>query len=354
MTRLSWTSLVLVVFAAACGNATVETRVADAPAPWPVAAFPDLPEIMQDVPEERIELGRLLFFDPILSVDKETACVTCHSERWGMGDGIGRAVGHGAGIEAGPGRRGPNTLRRNSPSLYNLAFRASLLWDGGAQTLEQQAMIPLLAEEEMNVDPLMLVAELADIPEYVELFESAFPDGPEVSVENLASALAAYQRTFISDRSTYDGYVEGRPELMTEDQVEGMFRFAEMGCDGCHTPPLFESETFANRNVPEVEGVVDHGLEEQTGLEEDRGKFRAVTLRNLRASEPYFHNGSVKTIEAAIRHELEQSGMPFDDEDLRLITVFIDKTLRDERREAVRPASVPSGLPLPVDPPGSR
>jgi len=309
---------------------------------------------MNDVPEEKIELGRLLFFDPILSVDQETACVTCHSERWGMGDGLPRAVGHGAGLLAGPGRRGPNMLRRNSPSLYNLAFRPSLLWDGDARTLEEQALIPIFAEDEMSADPVELIAELDSIAEYAALFVEAFPQDPKVTVENVAAALAAYQRTFISDRSMYDAYVEGRPELLSEDQREGMFRFGDMGCDTCHAPPLFESETFANRNVPEVEGIVDHGLEELTGREEDRRKFRTVTLRNLRSTEPYFHNGSVTKMEVAVRHEIEQSGLPFTEEDVRLITVFIDKTLRDETREAIRPASVPSGLPLPIDPPGSR
>jgi cytochrome c peroxidase len=173
-------------------------------------------------------------------------------------------------------------------------------------------------------------------------------------LDNLASALAAYQRTFLSGRSTYDAYLEGRPNLMDDDEVEGMYRFAEMGCDSCHTPPLFESETFANRNVPEVDGIVDYGLEEVTGREEDRGKFRAVSLRNLLFTEPYFHNGSITKMSDAIRHELEQSGMPFTDDDVRLITLFVDKTLRDETRQAIRPQNVPSGLPLPIDPPGSR
>lgn len=345
--------LFLAVLVTACGG-SAGTEELHGPTPWPITAFPALPEVMNDVPQARIELGHLLFFDPILSVDHETACATCHSEQWGMGDALQRAIGHGAGLLSGPGRRGPNVLRRNSPSLYNLAFRPSLLWDGGAQTLEEQALIPLLAEDEMSVDPTMLVGELAAIPEYLALFEAAFPEDPKVTVENLTSALAAYQRTFISNRSTYDAYVEGRPELMNDDEVEGMYRFAEMGCDGCHTPPLFESEIFANRNVPEVEGVVDHGLEERTGLEKDRGKFRAVSLRNLMSTSPYFHNGSIHKMEDAIRHELTQSGMPFDEEDVRLIMTFIDKTLRDETREAIRPVSVPSGLPIPIDPPGSR
>jgi cytochrome c peroxidase len=307
---------------------------------------------MKDVPDARIELGHVLFFDPILSVDRETACVTCHSQIWGMGDGIPRAIGHGAGLNAGPGREGPNILRRNSPALYNLAFRSSLLWDGREQMLEEQALVPIFSEVEMGADRETLVAELASIPEYVARFEDAFPEDPRVTLENMASALSAYERTLISDRSIYDGYVEGRPELMNEDQVEGMYRFAEMGCDGCHTPPLFESETFANRNVPEVDGIIDHGLEEHTGREEDRGTFRTPSLRNLSSTEPYFHNGSVKLASDAIRHELEQSGMPFTDDDLRLIKVFIDKTLRDETREAIRPGSVPSGLALPIDPAG--
>jgi cytochrome c peroxidase len=104
--------------------------------------------------------------------------------------------------------------------------------------------------------------------------------------------------------------------------------------------------------VPEVEGIVDHGLEELTGREEDHGKFRTISLRNLLSTEPYFHNGSVKTMSAAIRHELEQSGMSFTDEDLHLIELFIDNTLRDETRKAIRPVAVPSGLHLPIDPAG--
>ena len=344
-------ALLLAVLAVACGD-SAGTPTANSPTPWPVTAFPALPEVMNDVPDARIELGRLLFFDPILSVDDQTACATCHSEIWGMGDGIPRAVGHGAGLNAGPGREGPNMLRRNSPALYNLAFRSSLLWDGREQVLEEQALTPLFAEDELSADRETLLEELSSVPEYEARFADAFPEDPTITIDNLASALSAYQRTFISDRATYDAYLEGRPELMNEEQVAGMYRFAAMGCDDCHTPPLFESETFANRNVPEVEGIVDHGLEEHTGRKEDRGKFRTPSLRNLRSTGPYFHNGLVLVESEAIRHELEQSGLPFTDDDVRLIELFIDKTLRDETREAIRPVTVPSGLPLPIDPAG--
>jgi cytochrome c peroxidase len=304
---------------------------------------------MHDVPEARIELGTLLFYETLLSGDRETACATCHSEIWGMSDSLPRSVGLAAGLLAGPGREGPNVMRRNAPTLYNLAFRESLFLDGRTATLEAQALLPMLETGEMDRHPAESVAEMATIPEYVDLFAQAFPDDPEVTVGNMASALAAFQRSMLSKRSPYDAYIKGDVGAIDDDVIEGMFRFADMGCDGCHTPPLFETERFENRNVPDVEGVKDDGLAEITGRAEDRGKFRVPTLRNIAFSNPYFHHGAVRKLEEAVEHELAQSGMPYADEDARLITLFIDKALRDESREPSRPLSLPSGLPLPRD-----
>jgi cytochrome c peroxidase len=232
-----------------------------------------------------------------------------------------------------------------------MAFRESLFWDGRMKSLEEQAITPLLAEDELNVDPEAAVAELQGIAEYVELFAEAFPEDPRVTVDNLVSALAAFQRTLVSDRSLYDAYLRGHSATLNDELPAGMFLFAEMGCSDCHVPPLFESETFANRNVPSVEGIVDEGRGEITGLEEDMGAFRTPTLRNVFDSKPYFHNGSVKRLEDAVRHELAQSGMPFTNEDVRLIEAFIAKALRDDSRSAERPRSVPSALPTPLDGP---
>lgn len=345
--------LILAVVAASCGDSAGSAE-GSTDTPWPLDDFPPLPEVMKDVPAARIELGHLLFYDPILSVDRQTSCSTCHSERWGLSDALRRSVGHGAGLLAGPGRQGPNTVRRNSITLFNVAFRDTLLWDGRVATLEEQALMPLFDEDEMSADEDTVVADLSSIPRYVQMFVEAFPDDPRVSIDNLAAALAAYQRTFLSVNASYDKYVEGRTEVLTEEMTEGMFRFAEMGCHECHVPPLFESNVFADRQVPETEGVVDHGREELTGRPEDRGKFRAVTLRNIAFTEPYFHNGTVDSLEDAVRHELDLGDQPFTNEDVRLITTFISKALRDGSHEAIRPASVPSGLPLSIDDPGSR
>jgi len=317
--------------------------------PWPLTAFPELPDIAIDVPEARIELGNLLFFDPVLSIDSETACGTCHSEFWGMSDGLPLGVGNGAGLPAGPPREGPNVSRRNSLSLFNLAFRESLFWDGRSDSLQEQAIMPLLDENELNLDPDIAIDRLAAVPEYVELFAAAFPEDPRVTSDNLAAALAAFQRTFVSNRSLYDAYIKGHLGTLDDELIEGMFRFAEMGCHDCHAPPLFESEIFANRNIPAIDGIEDEGLAEITELPEDVGKFRTPSLRNAVVTEPYFHNGSVDTLADAVEHELGQSGLPFTDEDVRLIERFINKALRDETRAALRPRTVPSGLPVPVD-----
>lgn len=334
---------------AGSGGGGSGAAIASPSLPWPLIEFPALPDIAVDVPEERLELGRLLFYDPVLSTDKQTACATCHSELWGMGDGIELGVGHGAGPETGPGRDGPNISRRNSQALYNLVFRETLLWDGRAASLEEQATMPLLAEEELDIDPELAAERVSEIPEYVDMFAAAFPEDPRVTVDNMAAAIAAFQRTIVSDNALYDAYIKGAPNTLDEEMVEGMFRFAKMGCDGCHTPPLFESETFADRNVPSNEGVVDLGLAEFTEQPEDNGKFRTPSLRNSFVTEPYFHNGSAKQLKDAVEHELEQSGLPFTDEDVFLIEGFIHRALRDESRAAKRPDTVPSGLPVPID-----
>ena len=317
--------------------------------PWPITAFPALPDIAVEVPDERIQLGRLLFYDPVVSVDSETACATCHSEFWGMSDALPVGIGHGAGLIAGPNRDGPNVSRRNSLALFNLAFRETFLWDGRAASLEEQAVMPLLAEEELNIEPDTVTERISEVPGYVQLFAAAFPEDPRVTVDNFAAALSAFQRTFVSDRALYDAYVAGDVEAFDDELVEGMFRFAEMGCDQCHAPPLFETETFANRRVPSVDGVVDLGLAEISGRGEDIGKFRTPSLRNSHVTEPFFHNGSVKLLKDAVAHELEQSGVPFTEEDVFLIEGFVNRALRDTSRGAQRPRSVPSGLPIPID-----
>lgn len=348
-------SLCLALCLAACDDiAATSPRAApdesESP-PWPVTPFPKLKARAEpeNVLAQRAELGRLLFYDPVLSVDRETACASCHSEIWGMGDGLARSVGHGGGLLSGPGRKGGPLLRRNAPQLWNLAFRESLFWDGRSSSLEEQALEPLIAKDELNRAPEEAVAELATIDEYVELFQKAFPGESVPTVEQLASALAEFQRGLVSSRALYDGYIAGDGYALTETQIQGMFRFAELGCSDCHVPPLFESEGFFDRKLVPTEGVSDDGRAEVTKDRADAQAFRVPSLRNVAFSDPYFHDGSIRTLEQAVIHELTQSGHEFGDDDVELISRFIVDALKDESREPDRPDHVPSGLRVPID-----
>jgi cytochrome c peroxidase len=317
--------------------------------PWAREAFPTMPA-PDDNPhtEEKAELGRLLFYDPILSRDRAVACASCHSELWGLGDGLPLSVGVGGTGPTGPGRHGPNVTERNAPTLWNVGYRTALFWDGRAATLEEQALFPIENAVEMGRDIDTVVSDLASIGRYVVLFEQAFPDDAEpVTADNLARALAAFQRTFVSRLAPYDRYSAGDEGALDAESVRGMFLFEEVGCATCHTPPLFQSMQYAGRGVGD-----DPGRYMATEDESDWGRFRVPTLRNARETGPYFHDGSVLTLEEAVAHEARQAEREIDDRDVAAIARFINKGLMDRSREPDRAEQVPSGLEVPRD--GSR
>lgn len=327
----------------------LEPQVPRVDLPWeatPLSAL-EVPAAEAPTPE-RVDLGRLLFYDPVLSSDGETACATCHSEIWGMSDGLPRSIGVGGGALTGPGRAGPNVTERNAQTLWNVAYRDALFWDGREDSLEAQALAPLHSPLELDLAPEDAVTELRSIPEYVARFAAAFPDEADpVSIGALTRALAAFQRTLVSGAALYDAYAAGDPGAMSAEMVDGMWLFATAGCADCHTPPLFESSIYADRGRAAPDEL---GRMAVSGLASDRGAFRTPTLRNARDSDPYFHDGSVARLEDAVAHELARSPHgPFDADAARLIATFIAKGLVDRARSPSRPAEVPSGLPVPLD-----
>jgi len=251
----------------------------------------------------------------------------------------------------GPGRDGPNKTTRNSMTLWNVGWRASLFWDGRSSSLEEQALLPIENEIEMGRDIDSLIADLREIDGYQLLFAAAFPtDFEPITAANLARALAALQRTFVSDWAPYDRYMAGDIGALKPDVVQGMHLFAEAGCESCHTPPLFESERYVARGI---DGD-DEGRFEQTADPADRGAFRIPTLRNLRETGPYFHDGSVTTLEEAVAHEAAISaarneGLALNSDEVEKVARFINKALMDRSREPYRPKEVPSGLEVPKD-----
>ncbi|MFO0619164.1 MAG: cytochrome c peroxidase [Polyangiaceae bacterium] len=319
------------------------------PIPWAYAPFPAVVD-PADNPrtDAKISLGNKLFYDPILSGDKAVACATCHSEIWGMADGLSVSIGVDGVGPTGPGRTGPNRTTRNALTLWNAALRADLFWDGRAHALEEQALMPLEQPVEMDLAPDDAAARVASIPAYAALFEEAFPGEP-ITQRTIAKALAAFERTILSNRSPYDHYVDGDEGAMTPKQLRGMQRFADAGCDACHAPPLFEGRSFVTRFTSD-----DEGRAAITQDPADRGAFRVPTLRNARETGPYFHDGSVATLDEAVKREFalqvaNGESPPLDDAAIADLTAFIRDALMDATHAPSRPLTVPSGLDVPVD-----
>lgn len=324
------------------------------PLPWAPGAFPDLPERAATATLQAA-LGKALFYDPVVSGDRQTACVTCHSEEWGMSDGLPQSIGQGAGLLAGPGRRGPNVVRRNSQTLWNVAYRETLFWDGRASSLEDQVHFPFAAAAELGRSMADVLADLRAAPEYVRLFGLAFPeDADPFTISHVATAIAEFERTLTSRRAVYDSYVLGDAAALSEPQLRGMSLFAEARCASCHVPPLFASERYADRGVPPLPGVTDDGRFETTQVEADRGTFKVPTLRNTRDTGPYFHTGGTLLLRDAVRHEADFSASEdgtrtLTDSEIDDVTTFIRQALLDSSRIPTRPRKVPSGLQLPID-----
>ena len=325
--------------------------------PWVYASLGLAPEPVDNpATPEKIDLGRLLFHDPILSGDRATACVTCHSQYWGMGDGLSLGIGVGGTGPSGIGRRGPTTTRRNVPSLWNVAYRTALFWDGRAASLERQVEVPLLDARELGADPETVMRELAENATYRTLFAAAFPESPLVSQDNLARAIGSFVRTIISNDAPYDRYARGDDKALSEPEIRGMFIFGELGCATCHAPPLFGADRYdALRResaalLPSARSTDDFGRFEVTGVESDRFAFRVPQLRNLRETGPYFHDGRAPTMKQAVAEmAAATSGRALSDDELALVAEFLGKGLMDKARVPERPLSVPSGLPVPAD-----
>ncbi|MBC6935248.1 MAG: hypothetical protein DWB42_05360 [Chloroflexi bacterium] len=311
------------------------------------AAWPELPP----VDPQQAALGRLLFYDPVLSADDDRSCATCHHPDLGFGDG--RAVAEGAHGEA---------LRRNAPSLWNVAYATSLFWDGRAKSLEEQMLVPLTAENEMGADVDEMLAQLGGIPEYVRLFEAAFPDG--LTLANVTAAIAAFERTLLSQNSPFDRFAAGDFNALTPAQRRGfdIFRSAQTRCFECHAWPTFTHNQFAALGVPDADpDNPDLGQVEIINAADAARAFRTPGLRNVALSAPYMHNGVFDSLEDVIEFYEKGGGPAFGvemqpDEFIRGFSLTDQQkadlvaflfALTDEPADLIDiPASVPSGLPL--------
>ena len=251
-----------------------------------------LPEHRDGFSPQQIDLGRLLFFDPVLSEDKNLSCANCHNPSLGFSDGMDRSVG----------ARG-QVSQRSAPTLWNSAFLKVFFWDARAHSLEEQAIGPLFSDVEMANTPEQLLADLKQVAAYPALFKQAFPDSEDaVIISNIATALSAFQSSLISLNSPYDRYAHGDAKALNQHQLEGLnvFRSFVARCSQCHTPPLFTNQQVAVIGTPEPAGLPrDIGAAQTFDAGRLRGGFKVPTLRNIASTAPYMHSGRFATLREA-------------------------------------------------------
>ncbi len=329
--------------------------------------------------KEKEELGKLLFFDPILSGNNDVACATCHHPEFGFAESLELSMGVNAkGL--GSKRRfiddKQNTLvKRNSQTVLNSAYNgidqnlnydpinAPMFWDLRAKSLESQALEPIKTLEEMKGTHFkaeeilnIVIEKLKKNSEYQLLFNKAF-GADSITAENLSKALATYERSLITPNSRFDAYMRGDKSVLSHNEIEGMAAFVKSGCINCHHGPMlsdFESHTLGVPDNVKL-GYSDTGIE-------GNYSFRTPSLRNLRFTFPYMHNGTFKTLRNVLEFYEDLSGgivknslvkedqldpkikkLKVNFKDLSLIEEFLG-TLNDDNFDKTLPQKVPSGL----------
>lgn len=290
------------------GETAPPENVTTPPAPpVPVAevkyksTFGALPDIMASdastVTAEKVALGRALYFDTRLSKNHDISCNSCHQlDKYGV-DNQPTSSGH-------KGQKG----NRNSPSSYNAAGHFVQFWDGRAPDVEAQAMGPVQNPVEMGMTPEGATAVLESIPGYEPMFKAAFPADPKpVSFTNMGAAIGAFERTLVTP-SPFDKYMKGDATALTAEQAKGLETFVTTGCIACHTGPYIGGTMYQKLGMVLPYETPDFGRSAVTNNEGDKFFFKVPSLRNVAKTGPYFHDGSVATLDEAIvkmgKHQL--------------------------------------------------
>lgn len=331
---------------------------------------------------EKIALGRLLFYDPVLSGGKDVSCATCHHPDFGYAENLDLSIGvNGKGLGEHRKFNARNNIpftKRNSQSLLNIAFNgigpdghytpedAPMFWDLRAKGLEDQATFPVKALEEMRGHGFAeeniadeVVKRVAAIAEYKRLFEKAFPENDSINLLNISKALGAFQRSLVANNSRFDQYMRGDRSALSDQEVEGMNLFLKAGCARCHSGPMLSDFK------PHVLGVADNEkLPFSDSGYQSTYAFRTPSLRNLQLTRPYMHNGKIATLKDVLFLYEDLHGKPLQNQhvartqldplaqevkvefkDINAIVEFLN-TLNDGNYDKKMPASVPSGLPV--------
>lgn len=290
--------------------------------------------------EEKVELGKMLYHDPRLSSTGTVACASCHNTMLGGEDNRPNAMGVNG-----------QTGGRSAPTVWNSAFSAVQFWDGRAPSLEAQAAGPVTNPIEMGMkDWDEVVARIKTIKGYNQAFAKAFGEG-SVSKENATKAIAAYERTLITPNSPYDRYAKGEKDALNEQELRGLNKMAEVGCTSCHSSAAFNGngafQKFPVNDNAYFEAQYhfkdDKGVAEVSKKTEDAHLFKVPTLRNIGLTAPYFHNGSVGTLEEAVKVMAKvQLNKDLSKEEIADIVAFLENGLTGEFPKQTMPVLPPT------------
>jgi len=259
--------------------------------------------------ENKIELGKKLYFDPRLSKSGLISCNTCHNLALGGVDGVEAAIGHNWTA---------NPHHLNSPTVYNSVFNTKQFWDGRSPDLEDQAQGPIQAEPEMAAPKALVTGRINSIPAYVEEFRNAYGKDVNISFEKIADTIATFERTLITF-SRYDKFLLGDTKQLTSSEKEGLKLFIAKGCTSCHngvalggSMQVFDAgKKYKYKEVGDFKG-------------DKNGMVKVPTLRNIEETAPYFHNGKIWTLKEAVQEMgTTQLGMKISDEDANKIVTFL-------------------------------
>ena len=297
----------------------------------------------------------MLYFDPRLSQDGTVSCNSCHNVMNGGSDNRSFS----AGVN---GHRGG----RSAPTVFNSAFYSVQFWDGRANSLEEQAKGPITNPVEMGVkNHDVVIKRIQGIPGYVSAFKKAFKGKNSLNIDNLAKAIAAYERTLITPNSPFDKFISGNKKAMSAAAQKGYKTFNSVGCVTCHSGANFSGPT-----LPEGTGFFmkfptfpdtkydkkykftkDQGRFEVTKKDADKFMFRVPTLRNIALTAPYFHNGSVMTLSEAVRVMAKtQLNKDLSDTEVKEIVAFLDEGLTGSIPPQTMPVLPPTPRTTVVDP----
>ena len=304
--------------------------------------FGVLPQVAENpqnpVTPEKVALGKSLYFDRRLSKSSSISCSSCHDLTMAGMDGLSTSLGYR--WQLGP---------RNAPTVLNAALEFAQFWDGRAKDVEEQAKGPILNPKEMAATKELVLQRLKSIPEYVDAFHKAFPaDKEPLTYDNTANAIAAFERTLLTP-SRFDQYIAGNGSALTEQEKQGLNTFVSVGCTTCHNGVGVGGGSFQKFGViHKPDWLKDLGRYTVTKNEADKYVFKVPSLRNVALTAPYFNDGSVWSLEEAVKTmAYAQLGRTLSDTEVKNLVAFLHSLSADPAFVVSPPTLPPSALSTP-------